>query len=102
MAVLINVLHYEWSLYVNYFLSFVLNKRPFLRGIIFLMRAHTKCLAKKGAFIPSTVVFLKILGNILKKYVLFRLEHTKEWKYTPFFGEDGIQQNFSSNDPSSS
>ena len=51
-------------------------------------------------FILSIAVFLKILGNIQKKYLLFRLERTAEWEYTSIFGEDGIQQIFFSDDVS--
>ena len=68
--------HYQWSLYGNCFLSFALNKQPFLRGSIYLIGAHTKGVAKKGASIQSIAVFFKIRDNILKNYLLFRLERT--------------------------
>ena len=45
-------------------------------------------------------MFLKILRNILKKYLQFRLERPAEWNIPQFFGEDGIQQIFFSDDPS--
>ena len=49
---------------------------------MYLIGAHTERAAKKGASILSVAVFLKILGNILKKYLLLRLERTAEWEYT--------------------
>ena len=67
---------------------------------MYLIGAHTKCVAKKGASILSIAVFLKILRNILKKYLQFRLERPAEWNIPQFFGEDGIQQIFFSDDPS--
>ena len=57
---------------------------------MYLIGAHTKRVAKKRASILSIAVFLKILRNILKKYLLFRLERTA----------DGTQQIFFSDDPS--
>ena len=68
--------HYQWSLYGNCFLSFALNKQPFLRGSIYLIGAHTKSVAKKAASIRSIAVFFKIRDNILKNYLQFRLERT--------------------------
>ena len=55
------------------------------QGKLILIGAHTRHVAIKGAFVLSTALFLKILGNILKKYLLFRLEHTPEWEYTSVF-----------------
>ena len=58
--------------------------------------------AKKGASILSIAVFFKIWGNILKKYLLFRLERTTEWEYTSsFFEKPNLpQQIFFSDDTS--
>ena len=52
-----------------------------------MIGAHTKGVAKKAASIRSIAVFFKIRDNILKKYLLFRLERTAEWEYTSVFLE---------------
>ena len=62
--------------------------------------AHTKCVAKKGASIQSIAVFLKIWGNIFKKISSVGLSILQNGNIPQFFGEDGIQQIFFSDDPS--
>ena len=51
----------------------------------FFMGGYTKLVAKKRAFILSIAVFFKVFWNILKIYLLFRLDRTTEWEYASIF-----------------